>query len=118
MGDFPILRIEVTVAAALTDTTDHIVGGNMVDATLAFGWRTGPIPPGGVSDAQVCNALTAQMGPVLALIRTALTMNGWVAMGEVDDPMGAHSTATGVVGRTRPVSVRVVMPSEEGAVHD
>jgi hypothetical protein len=114
---FPIMRVEVTIAAALTDPTDHIVGGNVIDATIAFGWRTSPIPEG-VTDAQVCNALSAKIGPVIALIQSALTLNGWVAMGEVDEPMGALSTATGEVGHTRPVKVTVRFPDEGGMVHD
>lgn len=115
---FPIMRVEVTVSAALTDPTDHIVGGNVIDATIAFGWRTGPIPDG-VTDAQVCNALTAQISPVMALIQASLTLNGWVAMGQVDDPMGKNlKEDTGIVGHTRPVTVTVLTPNEEGLVHD
>lgn len=114
---FPIMRVEVTVAAALTDPEDRIVGRNVVDATIAFGWRTSPIPDG-VTDEQVCRALTAQMSPVLAVIQTALTLNGWVSMGQVDEPMTENAKETGAVGHTSPVTVRVVMPNEAGAVHD
>jgi len=77
--DFHIIRVEVTVAAAIQEPSGHILGRNMVDATLAFGWRMGP-PPEGISDAAVNAVLSQQMSPVLALIQTALTFNGWVAM--------------------------------------
>lgn len=99
--DFHIVRVEVTVAAAITLPDGHILGDNMVDGTLAFGWRMST-PPEGISDAEVNAALTKQMSPVLALIQTALTFNGWVAMGQVDEPMTENSSATGEVGRSSP----------------
>jgi hypothetical protein len=115
--DFHILRLEVTVAAALVDPVGHVVGGNVVDTTLAFGWRT-DAPPPGVPDAMVNDVLSKQTGPVLALITSSMVFNGWVAMGMVDAPMTEHSSPTGEVGRTGPVTVQVRFPDEGQAVHD
>lgn len=89
----------------------------MVDATLAFGWRTGT-PPAGITDARVNAALAAQMSPVLALIQTALTFNGWVALGQVDEPMTENSSPTGGIGKSSPVRVHVSFPDEAAAIHD
>ena len=115
--DFHILRLEVTVAAALVDPSGRVVGGNVVDTTLAFGWRTGDPPPG-INDAMVNDVLSKQTGPVLALITSALSFNGWVVMGTVDEPMTEHSSPTGEVGNTGPVTVQVRFPDEGQAVHD
>jgi hypothetical protein len=115
--DFHILRIEVTVAAAIQEPNDQILGRNVVDATLAFGWRTGA-PPEGVSDAAINAGLTKGISPVLALIQSAMTFNGWVSMGQVETPMLADAKATGEVSHTHPVTVKVSFPDEQGAVHD
>jgi hypothetical protein len=115
--DFHIVRVEVTVAAAIQQPDGQILGDNMVDATLAFGWRLAP-PPEGVSDAAVNAALAKHMSPVLALIQTALTFNGWVAMGATDEPMNEKSSPTGEFGKSSPVTVRVSFPDETAAVHD
>ncbi len=115
--DFHILRIEVTVSGAIQEPDGHILGKNVVDATLAFGWRMGEPPPG-VSDAVVNAGLTKGVSPVLALIQTAMTFNGWVALGQVDTPMLAGSTPTGEMSQSQPVTVKVSFPDEQGAIHD
>jgi hypothetical protein len=114
---FHILRMEVTVAASLVDPDGGIAGDNMVDATLAFGWRTSD-PPAGMTDAQVNKALVRGVSPVLATIQTALTFNGWVAMGEVDEPMKDASHPTGEMSRSDPITVHVSFPDEKAAIHD
>ena len=115
--NFPIVRIEVTVAGAVQEPDGHLVGSNMVDATLAFGWRTGTVPAG-VSDAAINEALTRAISPVLAIIQTALTFNGWVALGQVDEPMADSSHPTGETARSTPVTVKVSFPDEQATVHD
>lgn len=114
---FHYLRLEVTVEGAIVTPENRILGLNLVDATVAFGWRIAT-PPAGVTDEAVNTALTDQMSKVLALVQTALTLNGWVAMGQAEERMGEHAHVTGEVSQTRPVTVRVVMPDERGAVHD
>lgn len=114
--DFHIVRVEVNVAAVIQEPNGDILGRNMVDATLAFGWRMGA-PPEGISDARVNAALTKQLSPVLAVIQTALTFNGWVAMGQVDEPMKDNGTTVGL-GVSSPVTVRVSFPDESAAIHD
>jgi hypothetical protein len=114
--DFHIVRLEVTAAAVIQDPSGQILGKNMVDATLSFGWRMAA-PPAVVSDAAINAALGQQLSPVLALIQTVLTFNGWVAMGEVDEPMAQEGTTVGM-GRSVPVRVIVQSPNEEAAVHD
>lgn len=114
---FHYLRLEVTVEAALMTPDDHMLGGNLCDATLAFGWRADEPPPG-VTDESINAALTKQMSGVLAVVKSALMLNGWMAMGQVDERMGEHARATGVVAHTEPVTVRVVVPDERGAIHD
>jgi len=111
------LRLEVTVEAALVTPEDRILGDNLVDATVAFGWRI-TAPPPGVTDEAINAALTKQMSTVLALVNSALVLNGWALLGQADEQMGAHATATGVVAHTQPVAVRVVVPDERGAIHD
>ena len=116
--DFHIIRVEVTVAAGIQEPNGDILGRNMVDATLSFGWRT-DAPPEGVSDEAVNRALGDRaISPVLALIQTALTFNGWVAMGQVDDPMTTNARTTGKASTTTPVRVHVSFPDEGAAVHD
>lgn len=115
--EFHIVRVEVTASAVIQEPDGQILGKNMVDATLSFGWRT-PEPPKGLSDARINAVLSAQLSPVLAIIQTALTFNGWVAMGQVDEPMVGRSTPTGELGRSLPVRVRVSFPDEKAAVHD
>jgi hypothetical protein len=114
---FHYLRLEVTVEAALVTPEDRIVGANLVEATLAFGWRTDDPPPG-VTDDAVNAALTRQMSSVLALVQSALVFNGWLAMGQADEKMGEHARATGVVSHTEPITVHVSFPDERRAVHD
>jgi hypothetical protein len=113
------VRVEVNVAAAMVDDADHIIGNNMVDATIAFGWRMTP-PPEGVSDEAINKALAQQLGPVLALVKGALVFNGWVAMGDVDDgdEMADHSHATGQTVKTPPVTLRVTVLDESEVIHD
>lgn len=114
--DLTIVRVEVNVSAVIQQPDGSILGQNMVDTTLAFGWRTEV--PDGVTDAQVNAALTKAVGPVVALISTNLTFNGWVAMGEVDDPLyKAGSTPVGEA-RSEPVTVRVNFVEEGNGVHD
>jgi hypothetical protein len=115
--DFPILRVEVTVAAAIQMPDGTMLGHNMVDATLAFGWRTGPTPAG-ASDARIGEALSRGMSPVLAIVQTALTFNDWVPLGQVDEPMVGRSKPTGGMARMSPVRVHVSFPDEGAAVHD
>ena len=98
--EFHYLRLEVTVEAALVTPEDRVLGDNLVDATVAFGWRI-DAPPQGVSDESINAALTKQMTSVLALVNSALVLNGWLAIGQPDERMGAHSRATGVVAPHR-----------------
>jgi hypothetical protein len=115
--DFHLLRVEVNVAAIIQEPDGTILGRNMVDATIAFGWRMAD-PPKGITDAQVNAGLTKQLSPVLDLIQGALILNGWVAMGQVEDPM-VKADAT-VVGEalSQPGTIRVRFPDEGSAVHD
>lgn len=115
--DWPILRIEVTVAAAIELPDGSILGSNMVDGTIAFGWRADNLPLG-LTDAQVNAALTNQMSPVMAILQTALVFQGWALLGQVDDPMTENARDTGLVGRTTPVTVELRMPNESAAIHD
>jgi hypothetical protein len=115
--DLTIVRVEVTVSAVIQEPSGSIFGKNMVDATLAFGWRIEP-PREGTTDAQVNAALSKAISPVMALIQTNLALNGWVAMGQVDEPLlKAGATVVGV-GRSVPVTVRLIEPDEESAIHD
>jgi hypothetical protein len=111
------LRLELTIEAALVTPDDRVLGGNIVDATIVFGWKTNA-PPAGVTDEAINAALTAQMTGVLAVVNSALILNGWAALGQTDDRMGEHSTPTGEVGHTTPITVRVVNPDERQAIHD
>ena len=114
---FHYLRVEVTVEAALVTPEDRVLGDNLVDATVAFGWRIADPPPS-PTDESINAALTTQMSGVLALIQGALVVNGWLAMGQADERMGEHARATGVISHTEPITVRVVMPDKRSAVHD
>lgn len=110
---FHYMRVEVTVAAALITPDDRVFGDNMSAVTLVFGWRTGD--PGERSDPEINGALAHQMSPVLALISTALITQGWVAMGQADEPMTkANATVVGH-GLSTPVTVHLV---PEGDAHD
>ena len=104
---FHYMRVEVTAAAALVGPDERIVGDNMVDATLVFGWRTGD--PGAASDEQINGALSHQISPVLAVISAALTQQGWLAMGQADEPMSKASATVVGHGKSSPVRV-FVMP--------
>ena len=115
IATFPILRVEVTVAMAVTGPDDRIVGDNVVDATLAFGWKLTPIPDG-VTEEAIVAVLGTRVGPVLALVESALVLNGWVVMGQVEDPMVAGAKPTGRDGHTGPITVHVL--DEAMAVHD
>lgn len=109
------LRLEVTVEAALVTPEDRVLGDNLVDATIAFGWRTDK-PPAGVTDAAINAALTKQMTTVLALVNSALVLNGWAILGQADERMGEHSRATGEIAHTEPITVRVL--DEGRTIHD
>jgi hypothetical protein len=115
--EFHYLRLEVTVEAALVTPEDHVLGDNLVDATVAFGWRI-VAPPPGVTDAAINAALTERMTGVLALVQSALLLNGWVVMGQPDERMGKSARETGEISHTTPITVRVVVPDERSAVHD
>ena len=115
--DFHIVRVEVNVSAVIQEPSGAILGKNMVDATLAFGWRT-EAPPQGISDEAVNAALTRAVSAVLAAVQTSLTFNGWVAMGQVDDPMVKSPASVVGEGRSAPVVVHVDFPDERNAVHD
>jgi hypothetical protein len=117
MPPFHYLRLEVTVEAAIVTPEDRILNSNLVDATVAFGWRIADPPPG-ATDESINAGLTQQMGNVLALVNSALVLNGWLAMGQADERMGEHSRATGVVAHTKPITVHVRFPDEGQAVHD
>ena len=114
---FHYLRMEVTVEAALITPDDHVLGDNLVDATVAFGWKI-TTPPPGVTDAAINARLAEQMTSVLALVNSALILNGWVAMGQPDERMGEHAKATGEIAHTRPITVRVVDVDDRQALHD
>lgn len=104
---FHYMRLEVTVAAAIVDPDDQIVGKNMVDATLVFGWRCDD--PKGASDERINKALTGQISPVLAVISTVLTQQiGFVEMGQSDEPMKANAHT---VGHSISDPVRVLLSS-------
>ena len=109
--DFPVVRVEVNVSAAIQLPDGHLLGSNMVDTTLAFGWRTGKIPDG-LSDERINEALAKQISPVLALIQTNLTLNGWVFIGQIDDPMVVAPHKIVGTGRGIPVTVQVVPVGE------
>lgn len=104
--DFHYMRVEVTVAAALVSPDSRIVGNNVADVTFAFGWRAAD--PGERSDAEVNGALAHHISPVLAIIRTALIEQGWVDMGQAEEPMSKNATPTGGFGESTPVRVFVV----------
>ena len=115
--EFHYIRIEVTVEAAIITPEDRVLGDNLVDATVAFGWRT-DAPPPGVSDESINAALAKQMTGVLALVNSALVLNGWLAIGQPDERMGEHAKATGEIAHTTPITVQVRFPNEGQAVHD
>lgn len=104
--DFHIVRVEVTVTAVIEEPGGTILGKNMVDATLGFGWRTSEPPPG-MTDAQVNAALTSAISPVMAFIQTGMTFNGWVFIGQVDEPMSKASATVVGEGRTEPVEAEL-----------
>jgi hypothetical protein len=105
-AQFHYMRVEVTVAAAIVDSDDGgVAGNNMVDATLVFGWRCDD--PTGRTDSQINAALSHRMSPVLALISTALTQQGWLAMGQEAEPMTHESVQVGQ-GVSTPVTVFVM----------
>lgn len=112
-----IVYIEVNVSAVIQEPDGSVFGQNMVDATLGFAWRTEQ-PKAGTSDAAVNTALSKAISPVLAVIQTALTFQGWIATGEVADPMATHATDTGLSSRSTPVRVILQMPDESQAIHD
>lgn len=58
------------------------------------------------------------MSRVLALVSSTLVLNGWVALGQAEARMGEHSRATGVVSHTDPITMRVSVVDERGAIHD
>lgn len=109
------LRLEVTGEAAIVTPEDRVLGDNLVDATMVFGWSI-EAPPPGVTDESINAALTKQMTGVLALVNSALVLNGWVAMGQADERMGEHARPTGMVSYTTPVTVQVVAPDGRGIV--
>lgn len=111
------LRAEVTVEAAVVTPEDRVLGDNICDATLAFGWRI-TAPPPGVADEAINAALTGQMSRVLGLVTSALVLNGWVALGQAEERMGEHARATGVVSHTDPITMRVSVVDEQEAIHD
>ena len=111
------LRLEVTVEAAIVKPDNHILGDNLVDATMAYGWKI-VAPRIDVTDESVNAALTKQMSSVLALVQSALVLNGWTLLGQADEQMGEHAKATGVVAYTEPRTVRLVEINEGGIVHD
>jgi hypothetical protein len=115
----PIVRIEVNVSAVIQMPDGSIFGHNMVDATQAFGWRTAE-PPVNASDSQVNAALTKAMSPVLALITTNLTLNGWIYIGQVEDdePLAKSGIDTGLRSRSEPATVQVRFADERNAIHD
>jgi hypothetical protein len=109
--DFPVVRVEVNVSAAIQLPDGHLLGSNMVDTTLAFGWRTGQLPVG-LSDERINEALAAKISPVLSLIQTNLTFNGWVFIGQIDDPMVVAPHQIVGTGRAIPVTVQVIPVAE------
>ena len=114
--DFPVLRVEVNVAAAIQMPDGSILGHNLSDATLVFGWNAGKVPTG-LDDAQINAALARGVSPVLALVSTALTFNGWAALGQTDEPMVKEAKDTGSVVRSTPVRVEL-RESNATAIHD
>lgn len=104
----PYLLVEVTVAAAFVGTDDRVVGNNVVDATLQFGWRADNLPAV-IDDSRTLEALRRQMGPVLAVIRLTMTGNKWAYFGDVADPILSRGVVTGMT-RTDEVRVMVPMP--------
>jgi hypothetical protein len=105
------LRIEVTVAAAITGIDDSkTLGDNMAAVTLAFGQgikNFGYVP----TDVQIQQAVIKGVSPVVGTIGAILKELGYLEMGEVEDPMTGHSTPTGEMARTLPGRV-IVLPSD------
>jgi hypothetical protein len=118
MSDEPFgyLRIEVTFAAAIITPENKLVGDNMADLTLAFGWRVADdVTHPGITDEVAMEVLRKAVGPVTGLMTAQMTLNGWVAMGQVDDPMaGWDGNVPGKTVRTDPQRVRVVPMGPEG----
>lgn len=81
----PYFLVELTASAAIIDTEQRIVGDNVVDATLQFGWRADDLPPG-ATDEQVTKALGALLERVAAILQLGMTANKWVYFGSVEEP--------------------------------
>jgi hypothetical protein len=102
----PYLLIELTVAGAFVDEAGSVVGDNVADTTLRFGWRADDLPAD-PSDAFVRENLRRLLGPVIALLQVTMTTNKWVYFGTTDTPMteDAHP-----VGEMRTDAFKVALP--------
>ena len=106
-------QVEVNVAAFVMTHEGYVLNDDVVDVTLGFGARMGPLPPE-VDDAIVQGNLAKWIAPVLAAIRVALTSYGMAYVGEIDESVltTTHRVGTGV---TPPV--RVVLSMGDGPEH-
>lgn len=95
--DDHLFRIEVTVAATLVQPNGYIIGGNMIESTLAFGWRVQGAPPPSLDAAVLDDGLAKLTAAVMELLQPVLTAHGWRAMGSVDEPMVRYSVLKGEV---------------------
>jgi hypothetical protein len=109
----PYLLVEITVAGAIVKRGGGLLGDNVADATLQFGWRADDLPAA-LSDERVLETLRQQIGPILVATKMSMVGSGWVFLGETDEPITAASTPTGEVRRTDPVRVFIPMPGQEG----
>jgi hypothetical protein len=104
--NIPYLLVEVTVAGAFVDADGMVIGDNVADATLQFGWRADNLPAV-TGDEYIQEALRLQLGPLLALVRMTMTSNRWAYFGETDAPMAQASHPTGRAARTE---LRLLVP--------
>lgn len=109
----PYFLVELTASAGIIDTDGSIVGSNVVDATLQFGWRADDLPKG-ASDENVVKALSALLGRVSALLQLSMTGNKWVYFGSVEDPDLGRGE---VVRVARTDGIRVAIPMGAGPEH-
>lgn len=110
----PYLLVEVTVGAAFIGVDGAVVGDNVADATLQFGWRADNLPTD-ADDPFVQEALRRQLGPVLANVQLTMTAAKWAFLGPIDKPALAGGTDTGIVMETDPITVRIPMVSDQEA---
>ena len=102
----PHFLVELTASAAIIDTEGRIVGDNVTDATLQFGWRADDMPEGASDDA-ITGALGTVVGLATTIVQLAMTTNKWVYMGSVAEP----DLGRGEVVRISSIERSIVMPA-------